>query len=743
MITLENERIRIAFCEANGSLIGLTDKAKCIEYVDGGGTPEPLRMKRSTGWSSEFTEFEYHEIAEDGGEPGVLLIWRINADVKVVARVNVPRDANEAIFRVDLINNSDEWILALEYPIIGKLRQITDGGVDDRLAHSYATGFLIKNPLATFASDGDGFRFMPYPESFSGATMQFFTYYGQGRGGLYFAAEDSECHAKWLNFYRRGDRLEASFIHGYADVGAKKGVHPPYPVVVKLMNEGNWYEAAEEYKRWARKQPWTQRGPLAEVDTARKARWLLEEIGLATFGINASHDRTKWIQTYHKLADTSVFHVTGPDWPRAGQTYTNCLPGGFDDWFPTRFCQENIETFRRLGDRFAPFEFDYLFNFDGADGDRGKHARHIMPPEPMSIDKYKFPFICPADPYTRELHIRRDEHLAQEVSIDAIYYDISANNILKVCMDPSHGHPVGGGREITVAYRDNYRDTKEAMTRVAGKYVAMGTEMVNEVFIDLLDFYQARAGAQPATSFEGWNIRHLLKTGEAELIPLFTYVYHEYGPVRLDGWGNLTREIGQLFYYTVARTYLWGGVYELNYEYCPMEAIDEEENPAEEHYYTFEPRGYELAPERGEYLRQFARLRTGKGNKYLAYGVMQRPLRFETDTVCLDWFHYNSGLQTPSYNDRGELTVDAVVHSAWRYRHESLGFFFSNVTEARRVVRVSLDLSAYELAPGSYAVDLWDPSNDSVTRLTELEQGDRVELEVSVPARGVVMVEIH
>src|SRR5690606_33880924 len=244
------------------------------------------------------------------------------------------------------------------------------------------------------------------------------------------------------------------------------------------------------------------------------------------------------------------------------QNFTNNIPGGFDDWFPTRFNEENLETIHSLGDKFAPFEFDYLFNVNGADGKKGKKAlQKISGPLAKSIDKYHFPFICPVDSFTQELHVLRDEKLQEEVNVDSIYYDISANNILKVCMDPSHGHPIGAGRQITHAYRHNYMKTKEAMIQKAkGRYIPMGTEMMNEVFIDVLDYYQARAGGQPAAPLEGWNIRELLKSGEEELIPMFTYVYHEYGAVRIDGWGKLVEEIGDLYYFTVARTYLWGGI---------------------------------------------------------------------------------------------------------------------------------------------------------------------------------------
>lgn len=110
------------------------------------------------------------------------------------------------------------------------------------------------------------------------------------------------------------------------------------------------------------------------------------------------------------------------------------------------------------------------------------------------MDAYRFPFLCPAHPYTHDFHVRRDTALQQSDDIDSIYYDISANNILKICMDDSHGHPVGAGSIIEEAYRRNYADTKAAMCETAGRYIPMGTEMMNETMLDLIDYYQTRAG---------------------------------------------------------------------------------------------------------------------------------------------------------------------------------------------------------------------------------------------------------
>ena len=88
--------------------------------------------------------------------------------------------------------------------------------------------------------------------------------------------------------------------------------------------------------------------------------------------MNAGSDRSPWLRAFHEQIGTPMFHILGPDWTNAPQTFYKGVPGGFDDWFPTRFSQENISCMKEFGDRYAPFEFDYLYNFDGADGELGK-----------------------------------------------------------------------------------------------------------------------------------------------------------------------------------------------------------------------------------------------------------------------------------------------------------------------------------------------------------------------------------
>ncbi|MFC5649937.1 DUF6259 domain-containing protein [Paenibacillus solisilvae] len=741
MIELTNGVIRVGISETDGSIRSIRDERSGMEYIAAGTGGDSFRLETDRETSGAFLNFSCKKSSTADKQEAELTWMAING-VKVNARITVAAGKDEIEFSCEADNEPGAGMISLEYPIIPDLRTITDEGKDDYVAHSFATGFKVRNPMANFEHEGPGLRFMPYPESFSGASMQFFSYYGMGRGGLYFAALDGEGYAKWLNFYKnRGGLLEASFIHGCEDIGPGKGLQIPYSVIVRPLEGKDWYEAADLYRSWAERQDWCAKGKLTERAEEEACRWLHEEIGVATFGINAGSDRTKWLHKYHEYIRTPMFHILGPDWTNAPQTFYKGVPGGFDDWFPTRFNRDNIDCMRDYGDKFAPFEFDYLFHFDGADGNRGKEAAQRFPEHKKSIDGYRFPFICPAHSYTQDLHIRRDETLQRSDQVDSIYYDISANNILKVCLDDSHGHPVGAGREIADAYKDNYIRTKEAMIKEAGKYVPMGTEMMNELYLDVLDYYQARAGAQPAAPLEGYLLRGLLKTGDAELIPMFTYVYHEYGALRMDGWGKLVEEIGTLYYFTVARTYLWGGLYELNYEYSPLEALDDgTENPPDEHYYPFEPRGYKFSADRARYLAMFAELRTGIGSKYLAYGRMLHPLDFECGKLRMNWFHYNHGKETKEYNDSGELTVDSVVHAAWRYKDESVGLFFANVSGECRKVTIDvgpekLGLSAtvckrHVLQAGTAAAGCFDISLD--------EAG---EIAFDIPQRSVILLE--
>lgn len=740
MVVVENSLVSLGFSKNNGSIIHIKDLKRDITYVDGFGET-PFRMEIDKGLECSFQSFTYNRDQHYSIGQAYELTWEIGHDIRLMSRIELEDDSDQIRFTSRVENRSDKSVLAVEYPVLGGIKEIDKG--NDYLVHPYATGILIKDPIKNFSKNGDGLRFMPYPESFSGASMQFMSYYSQSRGGIYCGAYDGEYRQKWLNAYKMNGKLELSLMYGYEDIGVGKDLNADFPFILKMNKGDGWYESAEIYKEWAIEQIWCKKGPLSKLDSDEKASWLLEEVGLATFGINGMHDRTKWIERYHDRIKTPIFHILGPDWVKTVQNFYSGVPGGLEDWLPTRFSKENLDLIRENGDRFAPFEFDFLVDTNKSDGENLRRNLQLFPANPKSHDGYDFNMLCPYTEYTQNLHVKRDVEIYKEAKVDSMYYDISANNLIKTCMSSEHGHPVGGGKAITDGYREIYKRTKDEISLHANRYIPLGTEMMNEVFLDVIDYYQARAWAQPSSALETWPLRSLMISGNAEMIPLFTYVYHEYGAVRLDGWGKLVKEIGDLYYHNVAKTYLWGGIYEINHEYSPMETIDGVENSPKEHYYRFKPKGYEFDEERAGYLSQYAHLRTGYGNKYLAYGIMQRPLIFNNPLVQMEWFHYNHDNE-----EKGKIDVPSIINSVWKHKDdfgESLAFFFANTTDSSLDIDVNLDISEYGL-DGIHELRLisrFDVENVvKIDKLGGIDSKIVKELSLKLDPKQVYMVEI-
>jgi hypothetical protein len=502
--------------------------------------------------------------------------------------------------------------------------------------------------------------------------MQFFAYYMQGGPGLFFAARDGGGRQKWLNFYKQGGKLRASQIYGYEDVGTGKGLEQTWDFEMLPIQEGCWENCADMYRPWALQQSWCGKGKLTDRGDRESAQWLTGETGAASFGIDASHDRSLWIKRYREDIGSPLFHILGPDWSRTDQNFHNSLPGGYDDWFPTRFNRENIECIRRQGDHFAPFEFDFLIAPDKTDAEIIRKNLQVWPEQPKSVDKYTFTMLCPLTEYTRSLHVRRDARLVEESGCDALYYDISANNIIKTCMSRDHGHAPGAGAEMTGAYRRIYRETREAMAAKKGAYVPIGTEMINETLIDEVDYYQARANAQPNSALEFWPLRKLIRQNRARPIPLFKYVYSEYAPLRCDGWGKFTAETGDIIYHTIAKTYLWGGIFEINLEYSEMECIGGKTNRGEEHFYHFLPQGFDYDQGPARFTGKCARLRLGPYGAPLIYGQMLKSPEIRCRKIYRTYYMYNHGVKSGEQGDRGIILLDAVLGQGYRFNGKEI-----------------------------------------------------------------------
>lgn len=373
----------------------------------------------------------------------------------------------------------------------------------------------------------------------------------------------------------------------------------------------------------------------------------------------------------------------------------------------------------------------------------GSDALQVIPQPTLSRDAYDFPFLCPVVPFARDLHRARDRRLVEEYRVDGVYYDISVNNVRHICVSTEHDHALGDSVEMTTAYRTLLSDTANAMHDAAADVtVPQGTEMINEQMLGVIAFYQARAEASPASSFEAGPFRELIKAGSAEKIPLFAYVYHEYGPVRLDGWAKLSREQGDFVYFVLGRVFVQGGLIELNYEFSGLEDLEDCSDEAGEHYFAFDRREYVIDPDLAQFVTGLSRARVGRANRYLAYGAMRRPapcVVHGKGTVELEYFLYNCSQTVSEYEDRGVMTVPAVLQTAWHYRDHSAAWILLNVGATEVTVDLTLDpVSVRQLKPGSYVVTSYKEGQEpqEVGALSA-----RRVIELTLPPRRPVLLE--
>lgn len=658
MTSITTGSLRVEIDGQNGRVTAVRNLARDLDLLSLPATPPPFRVElKEEGVVDTFNEFVCEPLAN-----GLRLIWELPQHITLSSDVLVRGD--DILFTVAAANRGQATIDRIEYPILGGIGRLGGAG-EDELVHTHASGMLFHDPLDLFAPDpenGRRLRYSPYPEGFAGSTMQFVAYYARGRGGFFLGTEDGAKSVKWYSFYKEGDALCSSTLHKAARPRPGAGLIPSYAVVVSALTQGNWYEAGDRYRSWAWSQAWAQPGP--------RSRWLRENVGVCTFGVNARYDRSAWFDAFHRMAGTPVFHVLGPNWARYGHDYHNNLPRGREDWFPAVFHEANLATIRGNGDYWAPFEFDLLCAHNPDFSDPVLESRMVHNYEELGLSDPNligFPFMCAGTDYWHDFHVERDARLVAEHDPHALYYDISVSNLLMQCLATNHRHEPGAGTAIADLFTAMYCDTIVAMSRAKGDYVPAGTEVISEVFLNVFDYYQARADAGPYAPFEAAVFRDWVLSGQAERIPLFTYVFGERAPLRMDGWAKLSAESGDLFYWTAANILLNGGLFQLNYEFSPLEDLGELTDDPAEHYYTFDERHYAIDPHKAAFVGELARARVGAANRFLAHGRMLPAPQVAASPVTLPYYAFNMGKGDSIYETRGEMTVPSVLATAWTH----------------------------------------------------------------------------
>jgi hypothetical protein len=440
-------------------------------------------------------------------------------------------------------------------------------------------------------------------------------------------------------------------------------------------------------------------------------------------------------------------------WREIFEAYNCCGPWLPPDtpplpWFPTRFHPTNLEVIERNGDFFAPFFFDF-FNYGHdheAHGLNSGSSTGWQHPHELIQAAFTTLWMDPTTSYWQAYHADRDRQIVAESGADGLYYDISAGAGPRWSDRDDHGHPPGYGRWLWDGYATLYRTSKEAASDAKGGYVAQGVEMGLETLIPSIDFNQWRAGGLVQGDIELMPYMALVEQQKVIKLPLFSYLYHEFGPVMLDGWAKLSGEFGDIFYLIAAEIALQqGGLVELNYEYSPLERFPGMEGPTYQLVYHTaiyqDEQPYEVDPQKVAFLKEVALARTEYATEYLAYGKAMKPVTFLTPIpeIELDWNHYNS---IGGRRGSGVYRAPAVVQQVWRYQDEKLGVLMVNLDgDSALEVSFALDPSEYQMEGQSYRI--WQVTKGSSEEIGTWAMGEDLRVTVQLPPRQIILVELR
>lgn len=451
---------------------------------------------------------------------------------------------------------------------------------------------------------------------------------GDGRG-LYFAEEDPEANEKTLAWEPdiEDKTLGFSISHnvlGWAGEEPVETYSSPGDVVMGPF-QGDWFNAARIYRKWALTAPWCAKGPIQE--RADYPQWLVRVPFWANDALS-DEDGIERALVKSEFFDLPASVCHDYYYMFAGYYHHNRNP----EYLPPRLGAENykrvVRDFQKRGIRIIPYVIGWLWNMS-TESYRTEDAERqgaMCGPEGNvywtwagGLDPQAA--MCPATDIWRNKLLELSKTLIGEYGLDGVYYDYFTVHCID-CYVKSHGHPLGGGNYWTKSVHDLYAKIREECRKINPEAIFCG-ENNAEWVIDVLD-----------TCYQG---------GPECTAPAYLAVYHGY----TQTFGGLQNKYTPPY---IGRMWLMG---------CQNGPTNQELPLATGTNATYQ--------KLGPWYRDLLRCRWEFAWPYLGAGEMLRPPKIEGDLPAVT--------QAGAYGDFTLLVVDAT---AWLARDGSVGVFFLN-----------------------------------------------------------------
>ena len=507
-------------------------------------------------------------------------------------------------------------------------------------------GVVYSNPLKTIPTGGifekKQIRHRPYP---SYMTMQFLALQRPDNSMLYFAAHDPMPHMKTFYFEPLADesliRLQPA-----VPTQVQYGVdYHSFPWVT-MCTDGDWYDAAQIYRKFALTASWTQRGPLEAGN--KTPRWY-QDTPMVTLRMHrgAGYDVDDLIEEQRFLNVPIVAHYY--------MWHQNAFDVDNPYFFPTvPGFRQALKKLQEHNIHVMPYINPYSADTALPEWEQGlKHSAMQMTEEgDLSLltwsQGHTFAGMCPAAPMWRRI-ISLLAMRMYEMGIKALYFDEVPVSAPRPCYNPAHGHTPGGGPTYIQSYYDYFKEVRDEAGEFTPDLVMTG-EGCGEPHMRYLDAFLMGNANDPMA------------------VPLFEAVYHDF--TMAFGRYTFTPElVDPKFAGAIiskhAQQFVWGS--QFGWSRIPLIAIIKKD------------------PQTALFLKHLAHTWVNNAD-YLARGKMLRPLDLsdQLKPVQRKWARaWNDDIGT-------DIELMPVLSSIWQIDDGSIGIVLVNITEEPVEVKIKL-----------------------------------------------------
>ena len=677
--TLSNARTRYRWAgvEHGGGLLEIEDRAHQTALLDTTSPAVPWwRVKLKDGNMITNTDLPC-QVAT--GEDSLSFTWTGDIRVTVEARLATGNALLRTRIRVDAVKPG-LGLRNVVFPVVAGIRPLTGDAADDRVLYASRTGHTRPSPLVT----GEALN-MQYCISYH---MQLTALLGAGRG-LYFGDHDPTAAWKDLSWTPDADTQTLSYavshpVLGWAAPEPVTHYESPGDCVLGPF-QGDWYDAARIYRRWAVTAPWCARGPMQERDDYPE--WFLN---LDYWVIGHLGDREDQQREFVKR-DRFDFPITiTHDYGHFnGWTIHDAGP----EYFPPKPGSGNyrrvVAELRERGARVVPYVMGWLWNGASEDFQRlgarekgamlGEDGESVIWAELEPGEENIA--MCPASTIWRDKLSEVSVEFVRRYRTGGIYFDYFSTH-MNDCFSPGHGHALAGGDYWARGVHDLFRQVRAKVHEVDPEAMLCAEDLA-EFCIDVLDAAYVGISADA---------------------PVWQAVYHDY--IQIFG-GMHWMETGRI---PLSRQWLYGRMNQLPGLLGFPDA----------------------RPETVEWYRDLMRCSSEFARPYLGYGEMLRPPTLTGDLPVL----------TMTSVDR-PFSASAVEGTAWRAPDGSVGIFFVNYEDNPHRFAWKTDLAEIAGFDAAARLQITRWTADQGARPLKQTNGGIVGDTVQMPAHGMIALKLE